>query len=230
MDISGDLIPTAGRLLTCRRPSGSAGEWLAKKLRVAEMRQLLRHKNAAEAGFSIVELLCVVSIILIVCVMGFEGYQNALPAFRANSALQLLEAALRQAREASIDQRRNVTVTFQGTSELVAVAQGINGGANTTLYDFLLPEGFAYVLFAGIGDTPDGFGNAAAVYYNCTGNTLPCTITFQSDGSVLDGQGGSNNGSIFIGITGQTQTARAATILSATGKINGWHYTGTKWN
>jgi prepilin-type N-terminal cleavage/methylation domain-containing protein len=195
------------------------------------MWHLLRHKNAAaEAGFSMIEVLCVVSIVLILCVMGFEGYTNALPAFRANSALQLLQGALRQAREASIDQRRNVQVTFQGTSELVAVALGVNGGANTTIYDYFLPEGFSYVLFATIGDTPDGFGNSAAVTYNCTNSTLPCTITFQSDGSVLDAQGGSSNGSIFIGITGKTATARAATILSATGKINGWHYTGTKWN
>jgi len=141
-----------------------------------------------------------------------------------------LQAQLRQAREVSIDQRRNVTVTFQGTSEMVAMIQGINGGANTQLYDYFLAERFVYVVFSSAGDTPDGFGNAAAVTYNCTGNVLPCTITFQSDGSVLDGNGGYSNGSIFIGITGQTSTARAVTVLSATGKIKGWHYTGTGWN
>jgi hypothetical protein len=121
-------------------------------------------------------------------------------------------------------------VTFQGTSELVAVVQGINGGANTQLYDYFLPERMVYVVFSGVGDTPDGFGNSAAVTYNCPFNALPCTITFQSDGSVLDGGNGYNNGSIFIGIAGQTNTARAVTILSATGKIKGWHYTGTGWN
>ena len=181
-------------------------------------------------GFSMVELIFSVAIIGVVCVIGFEGYYNALPAYRANSAMQLLEAQLRQAREVSIDQRRNVTVTFQGTSELVAVVQGINGGANTALYDYFMSEGFVYVVFPLIGDTPDGFGNSAAVTYNCPNGTLPCTITFQSDGSVLDGGNGFSNGSIFIGLTGQTSTARAVTILSATGKIKGWHYTGTGWN
>jgi Tfp pilus assembly protein FimT len=181
-------------------------------------------------GFSVVELMFSVAIIGIVAVIGFEGYYNVLPAYRANSAMQLLEAQLRQAREVSIDQRRNVQVTFQGTSELVAVVVGINGGANTTLYDYFLSEGFVYVVFSSTGDTPDGFGNSAAVTYNCPGNTLPCTITFQSDGSVLDGGNGYSNGSIFIGLKGQTSTARAVTILSATGKIKGWHYTGTGWN
>jgi prepilin-type N-terminal cleavage/methylation domain-containing protein len=195
-----------------------------------EMSQL-RAKNAhAEAGFTLIELVFVVGIIAIACVIGFEGYYRALPAFRANSSMQLLEAGLRQAREVSVDQRRSVQVTFQGTSEFVGVVQGIGSGANTTLYDYFLPEGFVYVVFPTIGDTPDGYGNSAAVTYNCPNNTLPCTITFQSDGSVLDGGGGYSNGSIFIGITGHPTNARAVTILSSTGKIKGWHYTGSAWN
>jgi prepilin-type N-terminal cleavage/methylation domain-containing protein len=200
------------------------------------MSRLLRPKNAkVEAGFSAIEMMFVVAIMGIVCVIGFEAYNLALPAWRGNSAMQFLEAALRQAREVSIDQRRNVTVTFQGTSEIVAAVQSsatcpASGGSSTQLYDYFLPERMVYVLFAGIGDTPDGYGDSVAVTFNCPNSTLPCTITFQSDGSVLDGQCGSSNGSIFIGIVGQTNTARAVTILGATGKMKGWHYTGTGWN
>ena len=175
------------------------------------------------------------AIIGIVTVTAFEGFYNAYPSMRANSGMQLLESQLRYAREVSIDQRRSVTVTFQGTSELVAAVQSSStcppgGGSSTQLYDYFLPEGMVYTLFAGIGDTPDAYGDTSAVTYNCSGAILPCTITFQSDGSVLDGQCSSSNGSIFIGIKGQTNTARAVTILSATGKIKAWHYTGTGWN
>jgi prepilin-type N-terminal cleavage/methylation domain-containing protein len=196
------------------------------------MIHLVRPKNAnVEAGFSAIEMMFVVAIIGIVCVIGFEAYNLALPAWRGNAGMQFLEAALRQAREASIDQRRNVQVTFQGTSEIVAVVKGISPAPDTTLYDYFLPERMIYVLFAAIGDTPDGYGNSAAVTYNCPNSTLPCTITFLSDGSVVDGQSGSSNGSIFIGIAGQTSTARAVTILSATGKMKGWHYSpGKGWN
>jgi type II secretory pathway pseudopilin PulG len=195
------------------------------------MSQQLRPRNAdLEAGFTLIQLVSALAIIVIVTVIAYESYYNALPALRANTAMQLLEAELRQAREVSIDQRRTVQVTFQGTAELVGVIQGINGAANTTIYDYFLPEGFVYVVFSSIGDTPDGFGNSAAVTYNCPANSLPCTIYFQSDGSVLDGGQGSSNGSIFIGLTGNTNTARAVTILSATGKIKGWHYTGSGWN
>jgi prepilin-type N-terminal cleavage/methylation domain-containing protein len=198
------------------------------------MFQLLRPKNAdVEAGFTMIELMLALVIIGLVFGMAFEGYYTALPSMRANTGLQLLEAQLRQAREVAIDQRRYVQVTFQGTSELVAVIVGINGGSNTQLYDYLLPEKMSYTLFTGIGDTPDGYCSGqtmAAVTYNCSGSTLPCTITFSSDGSVEDGQSGSKNGTIFIGIPGQTRTARAVTILSATGKIKGWQYTGSAWN
>ena len=197
------------------------------------MFQLLRPKNAdVEAGFTMIELMLALVIIVLVSGMAFEGYTNALPSMRANTAMQLLEAQLRQAREIAIDQRRYFQVTFQGTSELVGAVQGVACISPNTppCFDYFLPEKMSYTLFAGIGDTPDGYGDSSAVTYNCTGSTLPCTITFSSDGSVQDGQSGSNNGSIFIGIPGQTRTARAVTILSATGKIKGWQYTGTGWN
>ncbi len=185
-----------------------------------------------EAGFTLVELAFTLAIICIVVVVVFEAYANAYPAFRATTAMQLLQAQLRQAREVSIDQRRSVQVTFKGTAELVAVVQGINGGSNTQIYDYFLPEGLKYVLLSGVPDTPapDNYGNSYAVNYACPSNSLPCTITFQSDGSVLDGSGGSTNGSIFIGITGQTQTARAVKILSATGRIRAWSYNGSAWH
>jgi Tfp pilus assembly protein FimT len=185
-----------------------------------------------EAGFTLVELAFTLGIVCIVVVVVFEAYANAYPAFRATSSVQLLQSELRQAREVSIDQRRNVTVTFQGTAELVGVVQGINGASNTQIFDYFLPEGLKYVLLSGVPDVPapDNFGNSYAVNYACPSNTLPCTITFQSDGSVLDGSGGSTNGSIFIGITGQAQTARAVKIISATGRIRAWSYNGSAWH
>jgi len=197
------------------------------------MSRLLRPKNAdVEAGFSTLELVLSVAIIGVVCASAFVAYNNALPLMRADSAMQLLEAALRQARETSVDTRRNFTVTFQGTSELVGAVTGVTCSTSSTppCFDYFLPERMVYTLFTGVPDTPDGFGNAAAVNYNCPSGTLPCTITFSSDGSVEDGQSGSDNGTIFIGIPGQTKTARAVTILSATGKIKGWQYNGTGWN
>jgi type II secretory pathway pseudopilin PulG len=207
------------------------------------MFQLLRPKNAdVEAGFTLVEVVFAVAIIVFVFAMAFESFQNALPSMRADSAMQLLEAQLRQAREVSIDQRRQVTVTFKGTSELVEYIQALGSNPAVLLYDYFLPEGMAYTLFTGVPDlpTPNNYGNTYAVY-GCSSSSLTtsyspvyasgsCTLTFQSDGSVLNSSGSYVNGSIFIGIAGQTQTARAVSILSATGKIKGWRYSGSAWH
>jgi prepilin-type N-terminal cleavage/methylation domain-containing protein len=226
IDKSPNALGCGRRLVRWRRKLRSGGEGVGPSGAAPKV------SLPWEAGFTLVELAFSLAIICVVVVVVFEAYANAYPAFRATSSVQLLQSELRQAREVAIDQRRSVQVTFQGTSELVAVVQGINGASNTTIYDYFLPEGLKYVVLSGVPDTPapDNFGNSYAVSYACPGNTLPCTITFQSDGSVLDGSGGSTNGSIFIGITGQTQTARAVKILSATGRIRAWSYNGSAWH
>ncbi|MGA3164490.1 MAG: prepilin-type N-terminal cleavage/methylation domain-containing protein [Terriglobia bacterium] len=177
-------------------------------------------------GFSLIEMLVTISIIGILSGMAYLAFINVMPTVRADSALQLLAVQLRQAREASVDQRRIIQVTFKGTSEIVTVRQNLDL-TTTQLSDYFLPYQMAYSVLSGVGDTPDHFGNSSAVSLNCTG--MPCTITFQSDGAVFDSSGNFVNGTVFIGISGRKQTARAVTILGATGRIKGYRYSGTSW-
>jgi prepilin-type N-terminal cleavage/methylation domain-containing protein len=182
-------------------------------------------RGGREGGFSLLELLVTILVIGIVSSFAIYGFNNVLPTLRADSASQLLVAQLRQARQASVDQRRDMLVTFRGTSEIVTVRLNLDS-TTTPLSDYFLPYGMVYMLFSGVPDTRDGFGNSAAVNFNCGGSGLPCTIRFQSDGSVLDSTGNYINGTVFIGRTGQNLTARAVTILGATGRIRGWRYNG----
>jgi type II secretory pathway pseudopilin PulG len=180
----------------------------------------------------------VVAIIIIITGMASVAFISVLPSMRANGAMQLMQSQLRQARETSIDQRRYVTVTFQGTNEMVTTEYSNPGVNNNTtqLSDFLLPYGMIYTVFTGVPNTPDSFGNTSSAVNFCS--TLPCTITFQSDGTVLLNCSFSNgnctggtytNGTVFMGISGQTYTARAVTILATTGRIRAYQYTGTAW-
>jgi len=182
-------------------------------------------------GFSLIELLTTLAIIGIICGMSYMAFANILPGLRADSAMQVLMIQLRQAREASVDQRRNVTVTFQGTAELVTVRQNLPNGT-TTLSDYILPYGMVFNVFGGVPDVPapDNNGNGQSVNFpNCAG--LPCTITFQSDGSVVDGNGNPINGTVFIGKNGgQNSTARAVALLGSTGKMKGYRYNGAVWH
>lgn len=195
-------------------------------------RTRIHHGAMDVAGFTLIEFIIVLAVIGIVSAMAFVAFSNALPNIRADSAMQLLEAQLRQARETSVDQRRNVQVVFKATNEMVTLTCTVPDCSSTTpLSDYFLPNGMVYTVVAGVPDVPapDNYGNGYSVTFGCT--SLPCTITFQSDGSVLDGLSGTgDNGTIFIGKTGQVTSARAVTILIATGKIKGYRYTGAVWH
>ena len=188
-------------------------------------------------GFSMVEVFVTITIIGITTAIALVAFTNQLPTIRADAAMQLMEAQLRQARETAVDQRDNIVVTFQGTGEMITVEDLKNSNAATytiigtkTLSDFILdPRQMTYMLFAGLPDTPDGFGNLTAVSFNCGNPPLPCNITFQSDGSVVDRTGAYVNGTVFIGNSGDTVTARAITILGATGRIKGYRYKTNAW-
>jgi len=204
-------------------------------------------------GFSLLEMLLVIAIIGITSAFAILAFTNVLPTIRADSTLQLAEAQLRDAREKAVDQRRNFTVTFQGTNEMVACSSGTIPGAAacpvsangvSQYYDYFLPYGFTWMskfggtadpnnLYSGIGDTPDTYGkNYAINFINSVGyvcTALPCTITFQSDGTVVDGSGNYVWGTVFMGFPGAVIQARAITILGATGKIKGWRYNGKAW-
>jgi type II secretory pathway pseudopilin PulG len=185
----------------------------------------------------------VIVIIGIVSALAIVAFTNELPTLRADSALQLLEAQIRQAREAAVDQRRSILVTFQGTGEMVTVRQNLNVTttpptviSTTTLGDFILdPNQMVFNVFNGLPDTPDAFGNSQPVSFTDTTTSaqacpnLPCTITFQGDGSVVDNAGNYVNGTVFIGSVGSKITARAVTILGSTGRIKGYRYKTNAW-
>jgi len=181
-------------------------------------------------GFSIIEALVTIAIIGILAGIAVVAFSNVLPSIRADGALQLAESQLRQAREVSVDQRRNVNVTFQGTNEMVTVRTN-SDATTTTLADYFLPYGMVFAVVTGVPDlpSPDNNGNAKALSFtNCV--ALPCTIYFYSDGSVGDQNGIPLSGTVFMSTGGKPQTARAMAILGATGRMKGYRYNGTAWN
>jgi Tfp pilus assembly protein FimT len=172
-------------------------------------------------------MLATIAIIAIMSGISYFAFTNILPTIRSDSAMQDLEVQIRLARDTSVRLRRNVLVTFQGIDEIVIVIQNLDL-STSPLTDYFLPYGMVYTVFAGVPDTPDAYGNTNALNFNCTSALpSPCTITFRSDGSVLDSASGPVNGTVFIGQMGQPITARAVTIFGATGRIRGYRYNGS---
>ena len=80
------------------------------------------------------------------------------------------------------------------------------------------------MIFGGVPDSPDTFGNSSPVDF---GGEDP--LMFLSDGSLIDDQGNPIHGSLFLGIQDHPETARAVTILGATGRVRGYRWTGQEW-
>jgi type II secretory pathway pseudopilin PulG len=184
-------------------------------------------------GFSVLELLLSILVMGIMVAAALTEMQPTIQQFHANSAAYLIEGQMRLARQTAIAQRRDVLLAVVGTNEITLTIEGIPGGT-TVLSKVFLPPTVAFVQFPSNGDTPDGFGGAEATCFNYTppptgSCSNPPIIQFQSDGTLIDGNGNQLNGSIFVGVANLPSTARAVTILGATGQVRMYRSTGSGW-
>jgi len=84
-------------------PALARGKLVVMAARFAfDLRAMQRAGKTAETkpeeGFSFLELMAVIAIMGIVSAMSFVAFVNVLPTIRADSAMQFLEAQIRQAR------------------------------------------------------------------------------------------------------------------------------------
>jgi Tfp pilus assembly protein FimT len=206
-----------------------------------------------ERGFSIVEMVVVLAMTIIVAAIATIQLQPTLQQFRANAGLDQLKAALRQARETAISQRRTIVITFPTTATTnntinmyqMVVTTPVGGGTPTVAeatnpFNTVVLEGTVqFLTYTSETDTPDGYdpGGPAVgngVYTESTAGTVvaggPASgMQFQSDGTFTDGNGSLLNATIFVGVQKMSETARAATILGGTGRVRTWSNNGSGW-
>lgn len=178
-------------------------------------------------GFSTVELLVAIAVMGVLLVAAVIRLEPVLQQWRANTAAAQVLSQLRWARQASIAERRAIRVQFLGNNEIKLTRNEIPIG-QTVLSDLNLGGNVQFLLVPLLPDTPDAFGNANAVEFGGIGGG-PVTMQFQSDGTFVDGNGNPINGSVFLAIPNFPSTARAITVLGATGRVRWFRSTGTTW-
>lgn len=195
----------------------------------------LKNRNSPR-GFTFVELLVVIGIIFIISAMAIIQLLPAWQQSQSDAAVDQVKSTLRQARETAISQRRTIAVQFSGNNT-ISLYQFVVVGITSTIAaaPFLtipIQRNVTFMTFAGMPDTPDTFGvpgGGSGIMFGSVTGGPPSGMEFQSDGTFTDGTGVPINGTVFMGITNIPASARAVTVLGNTGRIRGYHGTGTGW-
>jgi prepilin-type N-terminal cleavage/methylation domain-containing protein len=182
-------------------------------------------------GFSLIELMIVITVMLIASAITLMAIQPALKASRVNNAYNTTLMALRQARDSAASEQQTYTVAFGttvvglNTLSTVQVTQNLTG---TMVLNLTLPSDMANAIQAHTPNspltTPDGFGTASypvdlAVNVPPGGTT---SVTFYPDGTARNAAGIISNGIVYISRTNDMTSERAITIWGATGRLRGW--------
>jgi Tfp pilus assembly protein FimT len=170
-----------------------------------------------------VELRVVIMMVFIIAGFALVDITGMMPEMRVNAALSQTVGQLRRGRELAIAQRRNIRLQFLGNNQIQLTRLDLPAGT-TIISTVTLEDDVEFRLFGGVPDSPDGFGNGAAVDFGGAD-----TLMFLTDGTFVDGQGNPLNGSVFLGLGDHAETARAVTLLGATGRVRGYRWTGSLW-
>jgi len=191
-------------------------------------------KNRHEAGFTLLEGLIVIGIMMVLTAMAVIGSRGSMQTYRANAALDTVNSQLRVARQISISQRRWVQITIDQVGNTISYQILPPNTPGTTeqpgpLVTVPLPPQTTFRLEAGVPDTPMAFGNIAPVYIGGLSGG-PAGMRFTPTGTFSDITNNNPiNGTIFVGMANQPSTARAVTVLGSTGRIRPYTYTGSTW-
>lgn len=214
-------------------------------------------KPKRNAGFSILELLVVLSLISIfvaISLFYYEGHRNL---YRPDEQALLISDLMQEARQRSLTQRETLRVEINLTTNVVTL-YGENQSDTPSDDVVVRAVAISDPLQVTVGPRPSNIGynppeplpvpNAvfvSSVYTPSFGN-LVCALRFQSDGTVVNG--GNNaigTGAVASGATlhiwspsdsdtSISEIARAITIIGSSGTIRTWEFdrsleTTNKW-
>jgi prepilin-type N-terminal cleavage/methylation domain-containing protein len=195
-----------------------------------------------EKGFSLIEMLMVVAIVIIMAAISFISLVPVMKQQRLANAYNTTLSAMRQARDNSISQRTSYKVTFTSTTSPVSNTIKVEptlatfaGAQQTATYQ--LPTDVAFLVQTGLPATgPDGYGTGATAIdfgYTASHTTGGSQIIyFCPDGSAQDDNtgnclGSADGGVVYMSRAGDLLSSRAITLWGATGRIRGWRLYNT---
>ncbi len=189
------------------------------------MKKTKTKNSVRQNGFSLLELLVVVAIILGVAAFAGVSMQTAQKNGRVDAAYATTLQAIRKCAQIAVGERVQCFVTF--STPRTIVTRKINAGITTVVGSIDLPTDMEFRvdigLPTGIGLTPDGFGaGIRPLDFSIDYGGVGTSIYFQPDGTARDSVGRINNGVMYIGRQGDLLSYRAITLYGYTGRVKGW--------
>jgi type II secretory pathway pseudopilin PulG len=191
----------------------------------------MRKSLGTQAGYSVIELMLVVGIMGVVTGIAVVQIGSSKQGLSGDGAMRVILSQSNQARELAITQRRNMRLVFTAPNlveikrEEVPWPTAAGPPTLTTISSVLFEGGLQFQKIA--GDTPDALGtsdNATAIAFS-----IATEVKFAPDGTLIDQDGNTLNGTVFVAVPNQKLTARAVTFFGSTGRIRAYRWDGTGW-
>jgi prepilin-type N-terminal cleavage/methylation domain-containing protein len=195
--------------------------------------EIFVNRRRIQSGFSLIEALVVIAIILIMVGTAIIEIGPALKGAKSSTALETTLGLLRRYHEAAVNQRKIYRITFTAPRTIQVDQQGYDPSGDVTYTPIstdTLPVETQFLCVKGIPTTqtnlPDGFGDGqTAIDFSVDYGGGQTVVLFQKDGRATDINGRPNNGVVYIAQPGDLTSSKAVTVWGATGRVKGWRLT-----
>ena len=177
----------------------------------------------SDRGFSMIETMFVTGLMGVIASIALLQMGNSRPALKGDGGMRVVLAQMNQAREQAITQRHFMRMVFTAPNQLQVVRED-TPTTTTVLSTALIEGGVQYAVISGLPDTPDSFGMSSAISFGSATN-----VKFAPDGTLVNQDGRTTNGGVFVAWQNIALSARAVTVLGSTGRVRGYRWDGRAW-
>jgi prepilin-type N-terminal cleavage/methylation domain-containing protein len=197
------------------------------------LRRRLAKVGRGQAGMSLIELVVVVGIVGVITSMAVVQIANSQAALKGDGGMRVVLSHVNMAREIAISQRRYVQLKFIAPNLLQIIREDTTL-ATTTLYSVVLEGGVTFTIptMLPLTATPDAPPSGTDVT-DPSGINFPIAaggnVKFSPDGTLVNQDGVTINGTICMQIPMKVLSVRAVTVLGSTGRVRGFRWNGKLW-